>query len=242
MKQIFLFIFCVLFIGIASYGQKTYLLSVGIADYPGNDNDLLLPVNDARSMQRLYQKNKNVETILLTNEQCTRSNIVQKMKELFGKAGKNDIVVFFFSGHGYDGGFAAYDEGLSYADVKSAIGSSRSMNKMIFADACYSGNMRQDRSGGHGNISPSSLNVLLFLASRTNEYSIEQPSGNVKNGYFTGVLERGLRGGADVNKDRIITAKELFKYVSPRVIKLTHDEQHPVMWGKFNDNMAIIKW
>ena len=30
---------------------KTYLLSVGISDYPGSQNDLRLPHNDAATMQ-----------------------------------------------------------------------------------------------------------------------------------------------------------------------------------------------
>lgn len=34
---------------------KTYLLSVGISDYPGNRNDLRLPHNDAATMQWVYQ-------------------------------------------------------------------------------------------------------------------------------------------------------------------------------------------
>ena len=82
--------------------------------------------------------------------------------------------------------------------------------------------------------------VMLFLSSRHNETSIEAPS--MKNGLFTTCLVRCLKGGSDYNKDRVITAKELYTGVSEGVIRLSGGKQHPVMWGNFNDNMAILKW
>ena len=64
----------------------------------------------------------------------------------------------------------------------------------------------------------------------------------MQNGYFTTYLQRGLRGGADANRDRIITAKELFNYVHAGVVKLSNNKQHPVMWGKFSDDMPVMIW
>lgn len=55
-------------------------------------------------------------------------------------------------------------------------------------------------------------------------------------------LERGLRGGADTNKDRVITAKEIYNFVHQGVVEASRNRQHPVMWGKFDGNMPVIKW
>ena len=55
-------------------------------------------------------------------------------------------------------------------------------------------------------------------------------------------LQKGLRGNADANRDRTITAKELFDFVSEGVIKISNGKQHPVMWGKFPDNMPVMVW
>ena len=63
-----------------------------------------------------------------------------------------------------------------------------------------------------------------------------------QNSLFTIFLERGLRGGADKNRDRIITAREIFDFVHDGVSKASKETQHPVMWGKFDNNMAIINW
>ena len=115
---------------------------------------------------------------------------------------------------------------------------SQSLNKMIFADACFSGNMRENKNGSGS--SNSNANVMLFLSSRDNETSIESPF--LANGFFTTALQNGLRGGADADKNRTITAKELFNYVSKEVKKLSNDEQHPVMWGKFKDSMPVMVW
>lgn len=240
MKQILFLVasFCIL-CGKAS-AQKIYLVSVGIADYPGTENDLTLPAKDAKAIQWVYQKNQKAETVILTNRQATRSNVLTGMSKLFSKATVDDIIVLFFSGHGYKGGFVGYDERISYQDVRKVMAKSPSKNKMIFADACFSGKMRNSRNSSSASSSLSSLKVMLFLSSRDNEVSIERRT--MQNGFFTTCLQRGLRGGADANRDRIITAKELFLYVSKGVKELSNDKQHPVMWGKFNDTMPVIVW
>ena len=143
------------------------------------------------------------------------------------------------AGHGYKGGFAAHDGRLSYADVREAFAACRAKNKMIFADACFSGGMRE---AGH-DTSLSQFNIMLFLSSRGNETSLDgNPRRGQKNGLFTICLERCLRGGADADRDRIITARELFVAVTEGVKTLSHDRQHPVMWGKFDDTMPVMRW
>lgn len=125
MKQILFLVasFCIL-CGKAS-AQKIYLVSVGIADYPGTENDLTLPAKDAKAIQWVYQKNQKAETVILTNRQATRSNVLTGMSKLFSKATVDDIIVLFFSGHGYKGGFVGYDERISYQDVRKVMAKSR---------------------------------------------------------------------------------------------------------------------
>lgn len=239
MKRILFSLICICLLGTGLSAQKIYLVSVGIADYPGTQNDLTLPAKDATTIQWLYQKNKKAETVLLTNTQATRSNVLNSMERLFAKASTNDIVVLFFSGHGYKGGFVGYDDRLSYQDVRQAMAKSSSKNKMIFADACFSGKMR-GAGRSSSSLSPASLKVMLFLSSRDTEVSFERSS--MQNGFFTTSLQRGLRGGADTNRDRIITAQELFQFVSQGVKELSNDKQHPVMWGKFDHSMPVMIW
>ena len=121
------------------------------------------------------------------------------------------------------------------------MSNSKSRNKMIFADACRSGGLREKRvSSDLLSEDSSKANVMLLLSSRTNENSIER--SDMQNGFFTEFLKRGLSGKADFNRDRVITAKELFEYVHKGVIDISDGKQHPVMWGNFNDQMPVIKW
>ena len=218
--------------------NKIHLVSVGIADYPGTENDLNLPVKDAESMKWLYEKNSNAVTAILTNSSATKEAILSAIRTTFMYSSTDDIVVFFFSGHGYKGGFVAYDGFLSYEEVRQAMSVTHCKNKMIFADACYSGKMRQgqpDVKQEHEN-----SNVMLFLSSRDNETSIERK--DMSNGFFTSCLVYALRGRSDANRDRTITAKELFVFVSDNVRALSDNKQHPVMWGHFSDDMPVIVW
>ena len=218
---------------------KIYLLSIGISDYPGTKNDLRLPHNDAATMQWLYKENKQAKVCLLMNDQAKVATVRKALKKMVSLATADDIVVMFFSGHGVKGGFVCYDGFLYYDDIYSAMSACRSQNKMIFADACFSGAMRQGKRSGT-QLSPSNSNVMLFLSCRSNETSIETRS--MTNGFFTYALQHGLRGGADANRDRVITAKELFNYVSRKVQQESNNRQHPVMWGKFPDSMPVMQW
>ena len=222
---------------------KVYLVSVGIADYPGDKIDLKVPTRDARTITYIYYKNLKKDLVYrqLLDDQATTENIISAMKELYAKATEDDQVVLFFSGHGYKGGFYAYNGYLGYTDVREAMATGKCKNKMIFADACFSGKIRTDEKAdtlAENNIRKS--NVMLFLSSRSNEVSNER--SDMKNGYFTTYLSKGLTGAADTNSDRVITAKELFDYVHNGVIELSWKAQHPVMWGNFPDDMVVMKW
>ena len=240
MKRVILLILALCFLVPATYARKVYLVAAGVSDYPGTANDLSLPAMDARAMNRLYRTNSSAETILLTNDNATISNIKDALRQLFRDAGKNDIVVFFFSGHGYPGGFVAYDGKLKYDVIKDVFAECKCQNKMIFADACFSGDMR-DKSGQRDEVvDKSKMSLMMLLSSRDDEVSYENPL--YKNGFFTICLERCLRGGADTNNDRIITARELYLGVRKGVLELSDNEQHPVMWGNFSDNMPVMVW
>jgi len=217
---------------------RTYVVCVGINAYP--KNPLRLCVSDADSIKYIYDHQRDAQAVILRDHQGTKANIRATLKRHFAQARENDRVIFYFSGHGYPGGFCAIDGDLSYSDVQKAFSESQSKHKMIFADACFAGKMRKSKKSDQQQAQMKNADVMLCLASRSNETSIE--SRIMKNGYFTTYLKRGLRGSADVNRDRKITARELFNYVSEKVPSATHDKQHPVMWGNFSDDMPVISW
>lgn len=220
---------------------ETYVVCVGIGNYADPKvQNLTKTEADAKAMAEFFKKGtQNVITI--TGKYATKAQILKSLNSQFSRAKSDDKIIFFFSGHGYPGGFCPYDmtkieEGLKYSDVIFIMQKSKAKNKFIFADACHSGAIRQNSS----ETVPKTGNVLLFMSSRGSEYSVESPF--LANGYFTKYLLRGLGGGADINRDRYITARELFNYVSDEVKSQTNNQQHPVMWGKFEDDLTIVEY
>jgi uncharacterized caspase-like protein len=215
---------------------KTYLVSVGISDYPGTEHDLRISDNDAKTIAKVFSVAKQATVSILINEQATQSALLSTMHTSFMNANSEDIVILYFSGHGTPGALVCYDGLLTYQHIFKMLKGCKASRKVIIADACYSGKMR---TNNQQTSSYNTQNVMLFLSSRTNEVSRES---RYKNSLFTIFLERGLRGGADTNRDRYITARELYDFVHKGVIEASSNKQHPVMWGKFDNNMTVINW
>ncbi|MDD6783793.1 MAG: caspase family protein [Prevotellaceae bacterium] len=244
----FSLLFLLLFVLIVTaFGRTIYVVSVGICDYK-YIKDLRNTENDAKNFSQLYLTHtKNIKTLL--GSQATHDNILNTLRESFSKASEDDIVVFFFSGHGGKGGLCAYDTKaantmVTYKEIQKVMAGCKSANKQLFIDACFSGGLRDNnKNTGKSNSTPlmsDTKGVMLFLSSRTGETSQENIWAD--NGYFTQYILKGLKGAADVDGNRIITAKEIFNYVSTKVSERTKKKQNPVMWGKFNDNMHIMNW
>ena len=235
MKQIWLIIF--LFLASITHLQaKVYVLCVGIADYPGTEHDLRISDNDAKTIAKVFMATKDASVKVLTNEDATQSALLSTVHTLFEDAQSDDAVILYFSGHGSPGALVCHDGLLTYQHIFKMLTGCKASRKVIIADACYSGKMRTTRQQTD---SYNNQNVMLFLSSRTNEVSRES---RYKNSLFTIFLERGLRGGADTNRDRYITARELYDFVHKGVIEASGNKQHPVMWGKFDNNMTVINW
>ena len=222
---------------VLSAEARNYIVCIGIADYPGTNSDLQLSSRDAATIKNVYEKNGDAMTDILMASEATVENIKVTMDKLFSRATQNDAVILFFSGHGVPGGFVCFDGLLKYEAITRMMMGCSARRKMVFADACFAGKVRNTSKRTQG---PSQTEVLFFLSSRTNEKSLEKRGW--KNSLFTAYLERGLRGGADTNRDRSITAIELFDFVSKGVAKDSSQKQHPVMWGNFDNNMSILSW
>ena len=227
-----------LFLAFTCSGEaRNYIVCVGIADYPGTKSDLKVSNQDAITIKTLYDKNGNTDSDILTNSNATKANVISTIEKKFAKAAAEDVIILYFSGHGIPGGFVCYDGLLKYDTITAVMKKSSARSKIILADACYAGKARK---GNKHSQQHSETNVLFFLSSRTDEQSQERRSW--RNSLFTAYLERGLRGGADYNRDRTVTARELFDFVSKGVAEASQQKQHPVMCGQFDDDMPLMVW
>ena len=226
--------------------NKTYVVVVGISNYryPSICPSLRgLTLKSARLAANFFDHNGHSDTYMLLDGNATRDHIIRVMKSQFAKADRDDIVMFIFSGHGYPGGLTTYGfdgtarTAVTYEEVQNIMKSCRASRKIILTEACYSGGIKENKYNKKTNRNnslyrkPTSTEVLVYTSSRANEVS-----------YVPGFMEclvKGLSGSADSNRDRKVTAKELFVYVNHQVALSTQNRQHPQMWGNFNDNMII---
>lgn len=94
---------CLVSAGTASAKGKKYGLFVGINKYQGGINQLYGCVNDAVKMRAALTTKfgfKEANTTLLTDAAATRDAILAQLKAYQALAGKGDIFVFHYSGHG----------------------------------------------------------------------------------------------------------------------------------------------
>jgi serine/threonine protein phosphatase PrpC len=232
---------------------STYAIVVGIADYKITDyrtGDLKFADKDALRFADFLKSpaggnvpNQNIK--VLTNKVATQKAILNALK-LFEQATDQDRVIFYFSGHGLNGGFIPYDvkkndpaSVLTHRDVKNRFKSSAASTKLCIADACLSGSMTIQQAWNipESKTLPKNADVVLMLSSRSTQSSVE--SGVARGGLFTFFLLNGLRGKADANHDKTVTIKELFRYVSPLLKRNTPNGQAPMFYGKFSDNLVL---
>lgn len=242
------FIICLLlFIPTTLKSQHLYVVSVGIADYQ-YINGLRFTEADVETFNAIMAQH-DAEITTIIGQQATHANVLKTVRSVFAKAKPTDAVVFFFSGHGYEGGFCCYDMkvnsnlgGMSYQEMQILFRNCRAGRKIVFADACFSGGLSKQRTQLQVQ-TVANNQVMFFLSSKLDETSLELPNG--PNGLYTYFLGQGLCGAADINHDRVITASEIDQFVSANVAKWANQvqhNQHPTVWGNYNYNMPILDW
>ena len=188
---------------------------------------------------------------VLIDERATRANIERALADKLARADADDIVVFYFSGHGVDGYFVPVDfDGannlLSHRRVQELLDSSAAKHKLVLADACYSGGLLASKAGRGAAASAERLyaafaeargGTALLLSSKSTEVSLE--AQNLRSGVFSHFLLRGLKGEADRDRDRVVTVAELHRYLFAEVRGYTGRRQTPVLTGDYDADMPV---
>lgn len=241
---------------------KLYAVVVGVREFQHSDGIPPLTVSDkdARDFAAFLEENKNlfceVHISLLVNDQATRAKIVRAIRQELKKAGKDDVIIIYLSGHGIahpehanEYYFVTYDTvsdnlfgtALMVND-KNLFKSVRSEKVLLVADACHSGGFLQGIDKGliskspekHFSVFGSLPGRVAISSSKPGEQSLE--SVQFGNSVFTHFLMKGLRGEADRHtkairrRDGSITVGELFDYVSENTSNATKGRQNPQLY------------
>ena len=240
----------------ASRSVKIYAVIVGVGRYTSMPS-LKFTDDDA---YRFYSFLKSPEggalpdeqISVLVDEDATREKILRTMRQYFLKADDNDVVLFYFSGHGLEGcflpvDFDGYNNKLRHEEIKQVLMESKAKHKLCIADACHSGTLNYGlASKGPAPVSlekyyqafeDTNGGVALLMSSKAEELSLEDHG--LRQGVFTYYLLNGMKGAANTNGDNIITIRELYSYVYVKVRDYTTNVQTPVLTGNYDDAMPV---
>ena len=195
---------------------------------------------------------------VLVDEDATRQNILTAARETMLKADENDVVMFYFSGHGLEGSFLPVDyDGFGnrvlHTEIRDLLEESKAKHKIVFADACHSGSL----ADATGNMQTFAMKkpvyqtlatyykafedtqggTALLLSSKSEEFSLED--GSLRSGVFSHYLVRGLKGEADRDANKIVTVQELYNFIYTGVREYTGHIQSPTLTGNFDQRMPV---
>lgn len=239
-------------------GVKIWAVVVGVGKYTTmpslkfTDDDAFRFYSHLKSPEGGALPDDQVE--ILVDEAATRENILKAMRKLFLKADENDVVLFYFSGHGLEGcflpvDFDGYNNKLRHEEIRQILKQSKAKHKLCIADACHSGTLDYSGTLAAKGPAPVSLQrfyqsfeetdggIALLMSSKPEELSLEDHG--LRQGVFTYYLLRGMKGAADSNNDYIVSIKELYNYVYAKVREYTAGVQTPVLTGDYDDAMPV---
>ncbi|NJL74524.1 MAG: peptidase C14 caspase catalytic subunit p20 [Saprospiraceae bacterium] len=184
---------------------------------------------------------------VLIDENATYRNIIYTMRRVLMQADDNDVVLFYFSGHGFEESFVPVDyDGsrnlLMHDEVRKLVDASQAKHKIIIADACHSGGYAYKSLDAtvqrfYRAFENSKGGTVLLLSSKEKEYSLED--GGLRSGVFSYFVVKGMKGEADENNDRLITVQELYDYTKKNVRHYTANMQTPLLLGDFDPSTPI---
>jgi uncharacterized caspase-like protein len=186
---------------------------------------------------------------ILVDEEASHGNVLSALRQILLKADQNDVVLFYFSGHGLEGSFLpadfdGYNNRLLHTEVRAVLDQSQARHKIVLADACHSGSLLAMKSPVSSTIemfydafANAKGGMALLMSSRSEEYSLED--GGLRSGIFSHFLIRGLKGEADIDRDKIVTIEELYNFIFRKVKDYTAGAQTPTLTGNYDHSMPL---
>ncbi len=226
-------------------------LLIGISEYEPGLAALPKAVNDVEAMQRVLSNPEMGgfapgDITVLRNPQ--RQEMEKEIYNLYANRQKDDLVLFYFSGHGVtvesgDFYFSTRETeknqnkllpftAVAATSVHGWMNQSKSKRRVVILDCCFSGAFAkgftpkdsgtidlQQKLGGEG--------TAILTASTSQQYAFESDSLNLS--VYTHYLVEGIeKGAADKDGDGLIAVDELHDYAKSKV-----QEASPAMTPEF---------
>ncbi len=243
--------------------RNVWALVVGINEYQ-NVRNLKYAVNDAEAFYNLLVEQNQVpreNVILLTDKKASLKNLRRALgTQLKKRAGKEDMVIIFFAGHGATEKDASspdgdglekyllpvdaelddiYTSAIPMREISHIFRRIKSERIIFIADSCYSGasgGRTVNATGIRSSLSGAFLDRVVsgkgtIIITASGANEVSMESEEFKHGIFSYFLLEGLKGKADFDADGLVTVDELYPYVYDNVARASGQEQHPVKKG-----------
>lgn len=226
-------------------------LLIGVSEYEPGFNPLSKAVADVRAMQQVLQHpdlGGFAESDVTALLNPTRQEMEEAIFYLFDKRKKDDLLLFYFSGHGIrdengifylasrltriEQGTLISPTAVEASFLHKNMNASRSRRQVVILDCCFSGAFAQ----GMVSKDASTVNVksqlggegrAILASSTSTQYAFEQEGTELS--IYTHFLVEGIEtGAADLDSDCWISADELHEYARSKV-----HESAPAMTPEF---------
>ncbi len=167
----------------------------------------------------------------------TLANIRTELRFLARRAQADDVVLVYFSGHGYlDDNGRGYllpedcrrdnleGSTLPTAELRECLADCPARGKLLVLDCCHAGGkgLQVDPTGEElGTVFRETPGLLTLASCRAGERSWEWE--HKRHGLFSYYLAEGLRGEADTQYDGLVDSTELYSYVRGKVISTAQE-------------------
>jgi hypothetical protein len=144
------------------------------------------------------------------------------------RAGVRREVVVYYSGHSDEDGLLIGNDRVSYDELRTRIQGIPAEVRLAILDSCASGAFTRRKGGVRRapflmDASADTKGHAYLTSSAVNE--VAQESDRIGASFFTHYLVSGLRGAADVNRDRRVTLQEAFQFAAQETLARTEKTQ-----------------
>lgn len=237
---------------------RLYAVVVGVTRFQDPTIPALnLSTKDAKDFHAFLMERqgsfKSAQLTLLTDEQATRANITDALRNKLKSAGKDDIVIIYLSGHGAEDSEHSNEFYFVTHDARrdNLFGTALLMNDthlfrgiasercLLLADACHAAGFIPGLEGGRAKsvatLFQGTKGRVAIASSSPAEKSYEKSVYG--NSVFTHFLLKGLRGeAAKGTEGQFVSARKLYEFVRIETQKATDNKQNPQFYGAVGEN------